>query len=42
MSETCKTKKCTNYIYGEYDRCILHCDKSKFDANDISLFWEKI
>ena len=43
MSETCnRRKKCNIEKYKDDVKCILHCDKSDFDAEDIRLFWQKI
>lgn len=43
MPETCnRRKKCNNERYKDDVKCILHCDKLDFDAEDIGLFWQKI
>ncbi|MDX1808297.1 MAG: DUF3737 family protein [Sulfurospirillaceae bacterium] len=43
MSETCNRRpKCTHQKYGDSTKCILHCDKSNFNDDDIRFFWEKI
>lgn len=43
MPNTCNRRlKCNNDKYGNSEKCILHCAKSNFNANDIRLFWEEI
>lgn len=37
----CSNENCENEIYQDADECILHCDKSSFDDNDVNEFWEK-
>ncbi len=43
MSETCnRRQKCEKTRYLEREKCIFHCDKLNFDANDIQQFWHQL
>lgn len=42
MPETCNRRKCEHERYGNSKKCIFHCDKSDFNAADITIFWEKL